>query len=411
MIDQHCVVIGASHAGVSLAMQLRKEGWEGAISLIGAERELPYHRPPLSKEHLAGDKALDAMRLRPEKMFTDNNIDIKLGVTALQLDAEKRKVSLSDGEDLGFDRLALCTGSKVNMIPLGGSLENIFYVRTAADVSLIRQVIQDAKHAVIIGAGYIGLETAAVLSKSGLNVTVIEMADRILQRVTSEPMSAYIQALHSQQGVSILTATAVESIEGQQKVEKVICQDGTTLPADLVIVGVGVSPNIALAESAGIKVGQGIVVNEYTQTSNEYIFAAGDCTIHPSKIYDRLIRLESVQNANDQARVAAANICGKQQIYDAVPWFWSDQYQVKLQMSGLSHGAEEIVMRGDASLDNAEGFTLFYLKEGMLIAADCVSRPKEFMVSKQLVKDKVKIPGGVLSDEAIEPAQFIAHAN
>ncbi len=410
MTDQHCVVIGASHAGVSLAMQLRKEGWEGGISLIGAERELPYHRPPLSKEHLAGEKELDAMRLRPEKMFASNNVDIKLGITALQLNSDKMQVSISDGQVLDFDKLALCTGSKVNTIPLGGSLENIFYVRTAADVSLISPAIQDAKHAVIIGAGYIGLETAAVLNKLGLNVTVIEMTERILQRVTSEPMSDYIHSLHSQQGVSILTSTAVESIEGEQKVERVVCQDGNTLPADLVIVGVGVSPNVALAESAGLKVEQGIVVDEYAQTSHENIFAAGDCTVHPSSIYDRLVRLESVQNANDQARIAAANICGKQQIYDAVPWFWSDQYHIKLQMTGLSQGADEIVVRGDVSLDHDDGFALFYLREGTLIAADCVGRPKEFMVSKQLVKDRIKLPGDVLSDEAIEPAQLIAHA-
>ena len=244
----------------------------------------------------------------------------------------------------------------------------------------------------------------------GLNVTVIEMTERILQRVTSEPMSDYIHSLHSQQGVSILTSTAVESIEGEQKVERVVCQDGNTLPADLVIVGVGVSPNVALAESAGLKVEQGIVVDEYAQTSHENIFAAGDCTVHPSSIYDRLVRLESVQNANDQARIAAANICGKQQIYDAVPWFWSDQYHIKLQMTGLSQGADEIVVRGDVSLDHDDGFALFYLREGTLIAADCVGRPKEFMVSKQLVKDRIKLPGDVLSDEAIEPAQLIAHA-
>ncbi|NKB31902.1 MAG: pyridine nucleotide-disulfide oxidoreductase [Pseudomonadales bacterium] len=411
MKDIHCVVIGASHAGVSLAMQLRKEAWEGNISLIGAEKELPYHRPPLSKEHLAGEKLLDAMRLRPEKMFADNNIDLELGVTALQVHKAAQTVSLSNGQEVSYDKLAICTGSKVNTIPLGASLENVFYVRTAADVSQITPLLEPKKHAVIIGAGYIGLETAAVLNKLGLTVTVIELTDRILQRVTSEHMSAYIQALHEQAGVSILTGTAVESIEGKEKVEKVVCQDGTSLPADVVIIGVGVSPNTGIAEAAGLEVDRGIVVNEYAQTSDEHIYSAGDCTLHPSTVYERLIRLESVQNANDQARCAAANIAGKQQVYDAVPWFWSDQYHIKLQMVGLSQGAEEIVVRGEPSLDNESGFALFYLKDGIVIAADCVGRPKEFMAGKKLVKNRLAVSASMLSDESLDPVKLATSAS
>ena len=410
MSEKNCVVIGASHAGVSLAMQLRKEGWEGGIVLIGAEAELPYHRPPLSKEHLAGEKPLDAMRLRPKKMFVDNGIDLKLGVTVLKIDTEKKRVVLSDGAEISYEKLALCTGSKVNTIPLGASLENIFYVRTAADVAVLSSQLKQARNAVIIGAGYIGLESAAVLRGLGMAVTVIEMADRILQRVTGEIMSTYVTALHEKEGVRILTATAVASIEGNGQVEKVVCQDGTTLPADFVIVGVGVSPNVSLAETAGLEIDRGIVVNQYTQTSNEHIYAAGDCTVHPSLIYQRNIGLESVQNANDQARCAAANICGKQVVYDAVPWFWSDQYKIKLQMTGLSNGADEIVRRGEASLENDSGFAVFYLKDGVIIAADCVGRAKEFMLSKQMVKDKVRLPASVLEDESIEVTALIDNA-
>lgn len=406
MSNDRCIVVGASHAGVSLAMQLRKEGWEGDISLIGAESELPYHRPPLSKEHLAGDKLLDAMRLRPEQMFDKNSIDMQLGVTALHLDTQDRKLGLSNGHELQYEKLALCTGAKVNTIPIGSNLDNIFYVRTAADVSMLSSELNSAKHAVIIGAGYIGLETAAVLRKLGLTVTVIELADRILQRVTSETMSAYIHALHEKEGVNILTATAVKSIEGEKKVEKVICEDGSVIAADLVVIGVGVSPNTDLAELAGLQVDGGIVVNEFAQTSDSNVYAAGDCTNHPSLIYGRNIRLESVQNANDQSRCAAANICGKQQVYDTVPWFWSDQYDTKLQMTGLSDGANELVVRGEASITNELGFALFYLKDEVLIAADCVARPKEFMMSKKLIQGRAKVSAATLADESIDPMEF-----
>ena len=411
MSDSRCVVIGASHAGVTLALQLRKEGWKGAISLIGAESELPYHRPPLSKEHLAGKKPLDAMRLRSEKMFSDNNIELKLGLTALQINKESQLVNLSNGEEMRYDKLAICTGSKVNTISLGGPLKNIFYIRTAADVSSLSRSLEEGKHAVIIGAGYIGLEVAAVLRKLGLTVTVIELADRILKRVTSEYMSSYIQSLHEKEGVKILTSTEVESIQGDGKVETVVFRDGVTLPADIIVAGIGVSPNISLAESAGLRIDRGIIVNEFGQTSDSNIFAAGDCTVHPSIIYDRLIRLESVQNANEQARCAAANICGKQQVYDAIPWFWSDQYHIKLQMTGLSQDADQIVVRGNPSVDDENGFALFYLQEGAVIAADSVARPKEFIASKQLVKERARISEEILADESIEPVKLMGFAS
>jgi len=408
MSNNHCVIVGASHAGVSLAMQLRKEGWEGEITLIGAESEFPYHRPPLSKEHLAGEKPLDAMRLRPEQLFANNNIKLLLGVTVLRVDTENQKVSLSDGQMHSYDKLALCTGAKVNTIPLGADLDNVFYVRTAADISLLTPQLEAGKNAVIIGAGYIGLETAAVLRQMGLSVTVVELAERILQRVTSETMSNYMHELHEKEGVRILTGTSVSSIEGSKKVEKVVCKDGATLDADIVIIGVGVSPSIELAELAGLETNGGIVVDEFARTSDPNIYAAGDCTIHPSVIYERLIRLESVQNANDQARCAAANICRKQQVYDAVPWFWSDQYKIKLQMTGLNEGADDVIVRGKPSTSNEEGFALFYLKDDVIVAADCVARPKEFMVSKKLVQQKTKVAAEKLADESVDPSEFIS---
>ena len=410
MTEQHCVIIGASHAGVSLAMQLRREGWEGEISLISSERELPYQRPPLSKEYLAGEKDLDDILLRPEKIFTENSINLRLGLTALQLNTKEKLVKLSDGNTLQYGKLALCVGSIVRAIPFGKALDNVFYIRTANDISRIRPRIKEGKKAVIIGGGYIGLETAAVLCKLGLEVTVIEMAERILQRVTSEKMSNYIQSLHNREGVSFLTSTKIEGIEGKNAAETIICQDGTTLSADLVIVGVGVSPNIGLAEAAGLKVAQGIIVNEYSQTSDVDVFAAGDCTLHPNSTYGRMVRLESVQNANEQARHAAANICGKQKVYHAVPWFWSDQFKAKLQIVGLSQGFEETIVRGDMSLKSDNGFALFYIQRGRVIAADCVNRPKEFLASKRLVKEGLRIPHEVLADQSIDPANLPSFA-
>jgi len=237
------------------------------------------------------------------------------------------------------------------------------------------------------------------------------LADRILKRVTSGYISSYIQSLHEKEGVKILTSTEVESIQGDGKVETVVCRDGVTLPADIIVAGVGVSPNISLAESAGLKIDRGIIVNEFGQTSDSNIFAAGDCTVHPSIIYDRLIRLESVQNANEQARCAAANICGKQQVYDAIPWFWSDQYHIKLQMTGLSQDADQIVVRGNPSVDDENGFALFYLQEGVVIAADSVARPKEFIASKQLVKERARISEEILADESIEPVKLMGFAS
>ncbi|MBL4582544.1 MAG: FAD-dependent oxidoreductase, partial [Gammaproteobacteria bacterium] len=254
--------------------------------------------------------------------------------------------------------------------------------------------------------GYIGLEAAAVLAEQEVSVTVLEMSERILQRVTSPAMSDYMQRLHESHGVQIHTGVKVESIRDEGQEKRIGCADGSEFQADFLLVGIGVEANVALALNAGIECGSGIRVNEYCRTSDEHVYAAGDCTNHPSLLYQRQISLESVQNANDQARVAAANICGKERVYDAVPWFWSDQYSVKLQMAGLSTDYDQLVMRGSAGGKAEAGFALFYLKEGVLIAADCVARPKEFMVSKKLIKERAKISAEHFQNEEIEPINF-----
>lgn len=410
MSESSCIIIGASHAGSTLALQLRKEGWSGSIKLIGAEDHLPYHRPPLSKDLLAGEKTVDGIRLRPAKVYQDNDIELLLNTRVESIDADAHTITLEDSQVLSYNKLALCTGSIVRKIPLGESLHNIFYIRTADDVAALAEQLQKGRRAVVIGAGYVGLEAAAVMAQRGVQVTVLEMAERILQRVTSATMSEYMAQLHRSHGVNIVTGTQVEAIEGQDVVEKIRCGGGEEYAADFVVVGIGVLPNTRLAAAAGLEVNgnEGLLVNEFTETSAPDIYAAGDCTCHPSSIYDRVLRLESVQNANDQARITAANICGRRVAYDSVPWFWSDQYQEKLQMVGLSQGFDQLVSRGDTSNREGKGFALFYLKEGVVIAADCVGRPKEFMVAKQMVQAKLPIDAARLQDESVEPASFRA---
>ncbi|MEX0963358.1 MAG: FAD-dependent oxidoreductase [Pseudohongiellaceae bacterium] len=405
-MSDSCVIVGASHAGVTLALQLRREGWTGSITLIGEESELPYHRPPLSKEHLAGQKDLDAMRLRPAQIYQDNDIELLLATRVTQIDRVGRRVLLSDGKSRPYSKLALCTGATVREFEQARGLDNVFYIRSAADIARLSLDVAPRRRAAVIGGGYIGLEAAAVLAQSGVIVTVFEMSERILQRVTSAVMSEYMQGLHELHGVEIRTGVAVQSIQeiGQEKLIR--CVDGSESTADFIIVGIGVDANSSLAEAAGLEADAGIRVDEHCRTSDEHIFAAGDCTRHPSLIYQSQIRLESVQNANDQARVAAANICGRQLQYDAVPWFWSDQYSVKLQMVGLSAGYDQLVLRGTTGGGLEASFALFYLKQGVVIAADCVARPKEFMVSKQLVRARAEVLAERLQDEEVEPKDF-----
>ena len=407
MSESHCVVVGASHAGTTLALQLRREGWQGPITLIGAEAELPYHRPPLSKEFLSGAKQLDAMRLRPAKAFADADIELMLGNTVLSIDTQQQSLQLHEGPTLNYDRLALCVGSSVRKLALGPDLDNVFYLRTAADAGLLRERLEPGKQAVVIGAGYIGLEVASVMRQMDMPVTVIEAEERALPRVSAEPVSDFVREMHAAAGVEFRFASRVSAIQGENQVHSVVCSNGEEIPADIVVLGVGIEPNTRLAETAGLAILDGIQVNEYTQTSDASIVAAGDCTSHPSLLYGRPLRLESVQNANDQARAAAANLCGKPTVYDAVPWFWSDQYDVKLQSVGLIEGHDQIVFRGDHRDLAARSFAAFYLRNGQVIAADCIARPKEFMAAKQLVKNRMEPDPAHLADETVEPASWL----
>lgn len=376
------IVIGASHAGSQLALHLRKCGWEGEIVLIGAESHLPYHRPPLSKAVMSGDKTPEQILLRPPAMYEKQAITLKLGCIVDSIEREQKVVTLSNGEQLNYQKLAICTGARPLKLPLGDGLEGVHYLRTLDDVLAIKAELDQVNRVVVVGGGYIGLEAAAVLAKSGKQVTVLERESRLLQRVTGETLSDYFKALHQHHGVDIVTGCEVTAINGEGRVSEVVTAGGQVYAADLVIVGIGVVPETGLAEQAGLRLENGIAVNDRSQTSDADIYAAGDCSSHPSALYQRSIRLESVQNANDQSRVAAANMCGDAQQYTATPWFWSDQFDIKLQSAGLSAGYDETVVEGEASPENQAGFVVKYYREGKLIAADCINRPKDFMAIK-----------------------------
>ena len=376
------VIIGAGHAAGQAAASLRQAKYDGDITIVGDEAHIPYQRPPLSKAYLKGEQTADKVYLRADSFYADRDITMKLSTTATAIDTAAKTVALSTGETLSYDHLLISTGSRPRKLSIEGSdLPGIHYLRTMDDVDGLREGMRPDANLVIVGGGYIGLEVAAVGRELGLNVHVLEMEERILQRVTTSEMSAYYHQLHEGRGVHIHTSTAVTGFAGDGKVEAVFCGD-QRFAADLVIVGIGIIANTELAEAAGIHCDNGIVVDEHCRTSDPFVYAAGDCTNHPNPLLERRLRLESVPNAMDQARVSAANMLGDEKTYAAIPWFWSDQYELKLQMVGFSADGDSQVLRGDMASNQ---FAVFYLKDGLVVAADAVNSPKEFMLCKQLV--------------------------
>ena len=401
MTDQHCVIIGASHAAASMAATLRQEGWEGTITIVGEEQHLPYHRPPLSKAALIGDKDAASLAIRPADFYDTQGIALRLGVRAERIDRQAQRVVLSDGTSLAYTRLALMTGALPRRISLPGSeLKGVHYLRDMRDVDAIRSRLKPGKSVVIVGGGYIGLETAASLRSAGLQVTVLEAMSRVLQRVTAPEVSAFFTRVHEEEGVTVVTGTTVSAFHGEGTLSGVTCSDGREFAADLALVGVGVVPDTSLAEAAGLEVNDGIVVDEFARTSDPHILAAGDCTRHYNPVYDRWLRLESVQNANEQARTAAKTVAGNLVAYHALPWFWSDQYDIKLQIAGLSAGYDEVVVRGNIA--EGRSFSAFYLCGGRLVAADAINRPREFMAAKRAILAGCRPAPAALADESLE---------
>ena len=401
--DEICIIIGASHAGVNCAFTLRREGWLGSIIIYDKDPQTPYHRPPLSKSFLTSDSDVDDHLLMSLESYKKENIDLRCGITVTNINRNDRSVILSDGSVQSYDKLVLATGAKALVPDIIGikNSSRIFYLRSARDANQIRKSCHssDSKRVVIIGGGYIGLESAASLRQLGAEVTVLERDHRLLSRVTAPEMSDYFLQLHTAKGVVIGLNKNVSSIESQADFDSVICADGTQYHADLIILGVGVTVNTSLAKESGLQIDNGIKVDNRTQTLDEHIYAIGDCTNHFNFHYKKNIRLESVQNAVDQAKVAAKNICRKEAQHDTVPWFWSDQYDVKLQMVGLSSGYNEVLLRNKEN-DNTS-FSIWYFKDEELLAVDAVNSPKAYVLGSKFIKGHKRINKSILKNTEI----------
>lgn len=396
MGNSRVIIVGASHASAQLCASLRQEGWTGEVLLIGDEPSLPYHRPPLSKTYLAGKSNLEELLIRKPAFYEKQQVVFRQArVTSVERQA--RTVTLSDGETLGYDKLVLCLGARPRRLSLpGGDLAGVHYLRDAADIEAIRDNLASTSHAVIIGAGYIGLETAASLRNLSVTVSVLETADRVLQRVTAPEVSAFYDRVHREEGVDVRVGVGVTALEGEAHVRGVRLADGDYIAADLVIIGIGVVPNVELAQRAGLSADNGILIDPQGRTSDPDIFAAGDCANYFDPRYGCRLRLESVPNAGEQAKVVAAAICGKEKEISALPWFWSDQYDLKLQIAGLNTGYDEIVLRGDP--ETGRDFACFYFDNGQLIAADCVNRAPEFVFSKRAIIQRLAPNRELLAD-------------
>jgi 3-phenylpropionate/trans-cinnamate dioxygenase ferredoxin reductase component len=381
------LIVGAGHGGAQAAIALRGAGFEGTIGLLGREPELPYERPPLSKEYFAGDKPFERILLRPAEYWASKNVEMLLGHTVTALDPEAQTVTCSDGATIGYGDLIWATGGDPRMLPIpGGDLPGVYGVRTRADVDAMMGELASIKQVVVIGGGYIGLEAAAVLTKLGKRVVLLEALPRVLARVAGEDLSAFYEAEHRAHGVDLRTGVGVTALEGEGRVTGVTLADGETIPADMVIVGIGIVPTVGVLLAAGAAGGNGVDVDEQCRTSLPHVYAIGDCAAHANDFAEgNVIRLESVQNANDQATIAAKTICGEDVHYHATPWFWSNQYDLKLQTVGLSTGHDA---------------TVIYLKHGKVIALDCVNAVRDYAQGRKLIEAGAVIAPEDLADTA-----------
>ena len=393
---ENLLIIGAGQSAIQCISTLKKEGYSGSITLVGEEEHLPYQRPPLSKGFLEDSLNKERLYFKKLEFFTENKVQLYLGLSAEKLEIDNQKVYLSDNSELEFDKLVFATGSRVRYLDFPGSeLKSIFYLRDLDDAEAIKKDLETSENLVIIGAGYIGLEAAAIAAKKNKKVTIIEMADRVMNRTVDPQISEYYLNLHESYGVKFHFNTSLETINEVSNSLEVVCSDGTEVKADSVLIGAGVVPNIELAEEAGINCDNGIIVNEFGQTNFKNIYACGDCTNHPNKILNKNLRLESVHNAMEQAKTVASSVMNNPMEYNQVPWFWSDQYDHKLQIVGLSGDHDLVTMRGNT---NDAKFMLFYTKNEELIAVDAINNPKEFLISRKLVANKVKIKPKIISD-------------
>lgn len=413
-MDERIVIVGAGQAGGDVATGLRKQGYEGRVLLLGDEAHPPYQRPPLSKGFLQGKVALADLYIKPLATYERSNIELKPGTRAVAIDRGAREVALRDGSRLPYDKLVLATGGRARPLSFpeleGAQLENLFSIRSLPDVEAMRERFAPGSRLVIIGGGYIGLEVAAVAVQLGLRVTVIEAAPRLLSRVTGPEVSSFMEQLHRERGVELRLSCEVRGMEldeARRRVRAVsFAENGapSRIEADMVLVGIGLVPNTELASAAGLPVDNGIVVDEHACTADPAILAVGDCANQPSAYTGGRIRLESVPNAMEHARVATATLMGKREPSTAIPWFWSDQYGLKLQMVGLSAGYDQCVLRGPVP---GKELSAFYLKDRRVIAADVIGRPPEFNAARKLVSSRAEVDAARLADPGIPLASLV----
>lgn len=398
------VIVGTGHGGAQAAIALRQQGFEGSILMIGRDDAPPYERPPLSKEYLAGDKGFERIMIRPEKFWADKEIDLRLGAAVTAIDPARRTLTLSDGGQVTYAKLIWSGGGDPRRLPVPGAvLPGVFYVRDKADADAMMQALDaGARRAVVIGGGYIGLEAAAVLRKLGCEVVLVETLPRLLARVAGEELSAFYAEEHRRQGVDVRLNTAVQAVLGEEagRVTGVRLDNGEDVPCDMVIVGIGVVPAVAPLIAAGAAGSNGVDVDFCCRTTLDDIYAIGDCAAHANPFADNaVIRLESVQNAHDMASTVARAIMGEKEPYHALPWFWSNQYDLKLQTAGLSLGFDQTVLRGDPA---TRKFTVVYLKAGKPIAFDCVGTMKDYVQARKLLESGPgKIDPALLADPEV----------
>lgn len=401
------VIVGAGHGGAQAAIALRQNGLTGSIALIGDEPELPYERPPLSKEYLSKDKEFERIVIRPAAFWASKEVTLLPSTHVVGVDPAAHTLTIHPGSTVSYGRLIWAGGGRPRALPCpGNDLDGVHSVRTRADVDQLEAELAAVSRVVVIGGGYIGLEAAAVLTKFGKHVTVVEALDRVLARVAGEPLSRFYEGEHRAHGVDVRLAARVECLEGEGRVTGVRLADGEVLPAEIVVVGIGIVPAVEPLIDAGAKGGNGVAVDEECRTTLPDIYAIGDCAEHANRFADGArIRLESVQNANDMATCAAKSICGVPAPYDAVPWFWSNQYDLKLQTVGLSSGHDDCVVRGDPA---TRSFSVIYLRQGKVVALDCVNRVKDYVQGRALVLAGAAIASERLQDNAVPLKEMLA---
>lgn len=392
------VIVGAGHGGAQAAIALRQGGFCGSVAMVGSEPELPYERPPLSKEYLAGEKGFERLLVRPAAFWEERNVAILTGRRVVAVEPGARQATLADGETLAYRHLIWAAGGEPRRLACaGGDLARVHTVRSRTDVDRMVALLPSVERVAVIGGGYIGLEAAAVLTRLGRKVVLLEALDRVLARVAGAPISRFYEAEHRARGVEVRTSVAVDSILGEGGAATgVRLAGGETVPAEMVVVGIGIAPAVAPLIAAGAQGADGVDVDEYCRTSLPGIYAIGDCAAHENRFAGgRRIRLESVQNAHDQAATAAKTILGTPEPYAAVPWFWSNQYDLKLQTVGLSLGSDDLVVRGDPA---TRSFSVVYLRESRVIALDCVNAVRDYVQGRQLVQDGAALDKAWLAD-------------